>query len=125
MLRDDLHFSPAAWNPGHCLTSSAKSARDPVTSRALLPRGFQRGRRACPERAKRVEGCRQADEGAALAMKLSVFARVLGPFMKIVHFSARTNPPSSASGTFSPPLKNAVGRRTLDDTVSLIPLRSC
>src|ERR1700686_1716786 len=64
MLRDDLHFSPAAWNPGHCLTSSAKSARDPVTSRALLPRGFLRGRRACPERAKRVEGCRQADEGA-------------------------------------------------------------
>ena len=126
MLRDDLHFSPAAWNPGHCLTSSAKSARDPVTSRALLPRGFLRGRRACPERAKRVEGCRQADEGAALAMKLSVFARVLGPFMKIVHFSARTNTPSSASGTlrlaslaqgrlFSPPLKNAVGRRMLDE----------
>jgi hypothetical protein len=47
-------------------------------------------------------------------MKLSIFASVLGPFMKIVHFSARTNTPSSASGTFSPPLKSAVGRRTLD-----------
>jgi len=57
----------------------------------------------------------KADEGAVLAIKLSVFARVLGPFMKIVHFSARTNTPSSASGTFSPPLKNAVGRRTLDE----------
>src|SRR5229473_3005822 len=71
---------------------------------SLLPRAFQRGRR-----------CRQADEGAELALKLSVCMRFRCLFMKTAHFIARTNAPSSASGTFSPPLKNAVGRRTLDE----------
>jgi hypothetical protein len=35
--------------------------------------------------------------------------------METVHYIARTDAPSSAFGTFSPPLKSAVGRRTLDE----------
>jgi hypothetical protein len=34
--------------------------------------------------------------------------------MRPVHCSASSSAPSSAFGTFSPPLKSAVGRRTLD-----------
>jgi hypothetical protein len=39
--------------------------------------------------------------------------------METFHCIARTNAPSSASGTFSPTLKSAWGRRTLDEHCGL------
>ncbi|HSY50739.1 MAG TPA: hypothetical protein VLC46_18180 [Thermoanaerobaculia bacterium] len=81
------------WNRGNC-----------ETSRAFSPSAFQLG-----------EKVPKADEGAVLALKLSVFMSFPRPFMKPVHRLASSNGPSSAFGTFSPPLKNAVGRRTLDE----------
>ncbi len=64
----------------------------------------------------------KADEGAVLALKLIVFQSFHSPFVKTVHRSASTNTPSSASGTFSPTLKSAWGRRTLDE-LNVTPLR--
>ncbi len=57
----------------------------------------------------------KADEGAVLVLNLSILMSSPDPFMRIVHCLARTKAPSSAFGTFSPPLKSAVGRRTLDE----------
>jgi hypothetical protein len=90
--------SQTEWNHGHR-----------VTSRAFSPALFA------------GEKVPKADEGAVLALKLSVFVSFPGPFMEIVHRTARTNAPSSAFGTFSPPLKSAGGRRTLDEHC-VIPL---
>ncbi len=86
------------WNRGHR-----------VMSRAFSPALFA------------GEKVPKADEGAVLALKLIVSMSSPRPFMEIVRCMARTNAPSSASGTFSPPLKNAVGRRTLDEHCA-IPL---
>jgi len=72
-------------------------------------------RESSPPRFSAGEKVPKADEGAVLALKLSVFISFHRPFMKIVHCFARAKAPSSAFGTFSPPLKNAVGRRTLDE----------
>jgi len=70
--------------------------------------------RPSPPRFSAGEKVPKADEGAVLALKLIVFMSFPRPFMKQVHCSASSNAPSSAFGTFSPPLKNAVGRRALD-----------
>jgi hypothetical protein len=50
-----------------------------------------------------------------LALQLNIFIGFHRPFMKTVTCIAGAKAPSSAFGTFSPPLKSAVGRRTLDE----------
>jgi hypothetical protein len=58
-----------------------------------------------------------------LALKLIVFMSFRDPFAKMIYCSANTKAPSSAFGTFSPSLKNAMGRRTLDKHFVYDPLR--
>ncbi len=49
------------------LASGFCARQENLTSRALLPQRFSAwGRRACPERAKRVEGCRRRMRGRCL-----------------------------------------------------------
>jgi hypothetical protein len=102
MPRGDVS-TQTKWNRGHR-----------VTSRAFSPALFA------------GEKVPKADEGAVLALKLTVFASFPSPFVEMVHSTARTNAPSSAFGTFSPPLKSAGGRRTLDEhhVIPVDPWRS-
>src|SRR5216684_7492482 len=53
--------------------------------------------------------------GGGSRAEVECFHKFPPMFMETVHCIARTTAPSSASGTFSPPLKSAVGRRTLDE----------
>jgi hypothetical protein len=81
-----------------------------VTSRVRSPEVFIE--RLLPHALFSVgEKVPEADEGAVLALKLSVLMSFHRPSMKTVTCIARAKAPSSAVGTFSPPLRNAVGRR--------------
>ena len=101
-------------------STSTSSARPPIESPSP-PALSSWGRRACPERAQRVEGCRQADEGAFTRMSIArgmngnlhaTPSSALGPASvnRAYLLKRPPHPPSEPS----PPARNRGGRRALD-----------